>query len=57
MYNQNYVIFSEESFCLDCVKERCRNLQFSSRLADDQKFFVKALKLSNERYLSAINPR
>ncbi|XP_028393956.1 ubiquitin carboxyl-terminal hydrolase 48-like [Dendronephthya gigantea] len=42
-------LHSENSFCLDCVKERCRSLQFSSRLADDQKFFVKALKVSNER--------
>ncbi|CAB3992846.1 Ubiquitin carboxyl-terminal hydrolase 48, partial [Paramuricea clavata] len=38
-----------DSFCLECVKERCRSLQFSSHLAEDQKFFVKALKVSCEK--------
>ena len=38
-----------DSFCLECVKERCRSLQFSSHLAEDQRFFVKALKLPCEK--------
>lgn len=45
------IVYFSDSFCVDCVKERCRSLQFESHLAEDQKYFVKALKLPCERYV------